>query len=317
MTMPKTMQQIINEYPNLYNGTNVNSETQTMLNDYFYFRRVCDSDEKFIHFYQRNLKMYYPKYLIKLEAELKEMPDLDLEFYNAVHSIINSNGTTSGSVITNTTDNSTTNTSNSTSVETEGSSTANRTESSSSQSVTNDERHQSGTDSKNSTTEQLVTGKHISIDSDQNQGIVYPNASSDNMDVGSLDTSYVGVQRFNADNDGKHKTTDSGTNSLSEDGESTTTNTGSGTAEDSASTSSTQTGTQTGENVTSSTGQSTTTNTGSNLNNSNSNVVSSGRNTFETDLRRKVYDMASDCIAFRWLVERLQICFFSVYDLEE
>lgn len=63
----------------MYQGTAVASDTTTksLLYDWFRFREVNSFDEdKFIHYYKRNINLYYPKYLLLLEDELLDLPEL-------------------------------------------------------------------------------------------------------------------------------------------------------------------------------------------------------------------------------------------------
>ena len=62
----------------MYQGTTLqnDSETQAKLFDWFQFRELNYEDDKFLVMYKRNLDMYYPKYKVLLEDELKEIPEL-------------------------------------------------------------------------------------------------------------------------------------------------------------------------------------------------------------------------------------------------
>ena len=62
----------------VYQGTTLqnDSETQAKLFDWFQFRELNYEDDKFLVMYKRNLDMYYPKYKVLLEDELKDIPEL-------------------------------------------------------------------------------------------------------------------------------------------------------------------------------------------------------------------------------------------------
>lgn len=63
----------------VYQGTAVasDSDTKGLLYDWLQFREINSEDEdKFLVYYRRNLDMYYPKYLLLLEDELTEIPEL-------------------------------------------------------------------------------------------------------------------------------------------------------------------------------------------------------------------------------------------------
>ena len=67
--MNKTFKTIIDETAPSYVFNNiVDDATQQELIDYFYFRYVCD-DEKFVHFFQRNLNQYVKQYNNYLRVE--------------------------------------------------------------------------------------------------------------------------------------------------------------------------------------------------------------------------------------------------------
>ena len=63
----------------MYQGTTLqnDTETQAKLFDWFQFRELNYNDDKFLVMYKRNLDMYYPKYKLLLEDELKQLPSLD------------------------------------------------------------------------------------------------------------------------------------------------------------------------------------------------------------------------------------------------
>lgn len=63
----------------MYQGTTLqnDSDTQATLFDWFQFRELNYEDDKFLVMYKRNLDMYYPKYKLLLEDELKQLPSLD------------------------------------------------------------------------------------------------------------------------------------------------------------------------------------------------------------------------------------------------
>ena len=64
----------------MYQGTAVSSDsdTKSLLFDWLQFREINDeSEDKFLVYYRRNLDMFYPKYLLLLEDELTDIPQLD------------------------------------------------------------------------------------------------------------------------------------------------------------------------------------------------------------------------------------------------
>lgn len=61
----------------LYQGTQVNADTQDLIKSWFYYRHISESDEdKWLWFFHRQLNEHYPRYLLLLADELSEMPEL-------------------------------------------------------------------------------------------------------------------------------------------------------------------------------------------------------------------------------------------------
>lgn len=287
--MAKQMNQIVSEYPNLYEGTSVSAEDQSLLNDYFYDREVCsDDDARFIRLYRRNLRMYYPKYLLKLEAELKEMPEL-IDHYEAIHNVLTNTGTVTNSGSTRDIG--------------ESSDSASNTHSgtNSSHTVTDDDRSHSGSNTDSDTTEQLVSAKHSDITTTLPQSVAYSGLEGQNFDVGSLDLTYASNQNQSADNSGKVKSDKTGSNSSTDNADIDTTVSGTDSATDG------HTGSAEHENTVTTSGTVT-----NNLTNKND-MMRSGSNVAEAELRRQIYDFAGDANAFRWLVNQLRVCFNIVY----
>lgn len=287
--MAKQMNQIVSDYPSLYEGTSVSAEDQSLLNDYFYYREVCsEDDDKFIHFYRRNLRMFYSKYLIKLEAELKEMPEL-IDHYEAIHNVLTNTGTVTNSGSTHDIG--------------ESSDSASNTHSgtNSSHTVTDDDRSHSGSNSGSDTTEQLTDGKHSDIRTSLPQGVAYSGVSGANFGVGTLDLTYATEQNQSADNSGKVKTDKTGSDSSTDNADIDTTVSGTDSATDG------HTGSAEHENTVTTSGTVT-----NNLTNKND-MMRSGSNVAEAELRRQIYDFAGDANAFRWLVNQLRVCFNIVY----
>ena len=62
----------------IYNNLNIYEEDKAKLYDWFQFRELCTDDtDKFLVFYRRYLQMYYPKYLLLLETEIKDTPEFN------------------------------------------------------------------------------------------------------------------------------------------------------------------------------------------------------------------------------------------------
>lgn len=70
----------------------VTQNDRELIDEYFHFRRVCDDDEHFLWYFNRNIKRAYPRYLKLVELELSEIPDL-VDYRRAIHNEVT--GTTS------------------------------------------------------------------------------------------------------------------------------------------------------------------------------------------------------------------------------
>lgn len=76
MTFAEIVNQITPQV--IYNNLNIYEEDQAKLYDWFQFRELCtDNTDKFLVFYRRYLQMYYPKYLLLLETEIKDTPEFN------------------------------------------------------------------------------------------------------------------------------------------------------------------------------------------------------------------------------------------------
>ena len=76
MTFAELVNQITPQV--IYNNLNIYEEDKAKLYDWFQFRELCtDNTDKFLVFYRRYLQMYYPKYLLLLETEIKDTPEFN------------------------------------------------------------------------------------------------------------------------------------------------------------------------------------------------------------------------------------------------
>lgn len=76
MTFAELVNQITPQI--IYNNLNIYEEDKAKLYDWFQFRELCTDDtDKFLVFYRRYLQMYYPKYLLLLETEIKDTPEFN------------------------------------------------------------------------------------------------------------------------------------------------------------------------------------------------------------------------------------------------
>ena len=85
----------------VYQGTTVasDSDTKSLLYDWLQFREINDENEdKFLVFYRRNLDMFYPRYLLLLEDELTEIPQLD-NFRNEITNQLRNYGSITDEIV--------------------------------------------------------------------------------------------------------------------------------------------------------------------------------------------------------------------------
>lgn len=96
--MNKTLIEMINENTEeTVFGNIVDSATQSNLKDYFYYRYVCD-DDKFIHFFQRNLRQYLRQYQQYLRVENTDFDPMVTRYLERqVLNTVNNSGTSTSS----------------------------------------------------------------------------------------------------------------------------------------------------------------------------------------------------------------------------
>lgn len=351
---------------------------QELLNDWFNYREVNDEDDlKFLHFWHRNLNLYYSRYLLMLESELSEIPELSKASYiEVIHNLSTNKGvvtnTHSGKdTMRNTGTDSTAHTgtvsndSEHENVVTRGGSVThdkvgNDTTATSGHSLaTNtgdvvtdkngyDTTTNTGTTTVNNTgtqtSEQTRDSKHSDVSLAGPQSQSYPGATAGNMP--NLDWQYVSSQNQSADNSGENTRTDNLQQLTTDDTQKrndyntvdTVTNdleteaNESGTSRTDYNTLETQTNnlrdadTGTAGNITTynntdsrTANMQNETTYGSKVESENnleneSDTMHAGRNELETEIRRKIYEFVGSTIAFKWLYDKLDVCFMGVYD---
>ena len=76
---------LFNEFTNLYTDTSVSTSIQTMLDNHFKYREVCD-DDNFEFFWKRNINRYYDKFVKLQLTEL--VTDFDTDFKTEIENLI-------------------------------------------------------------------------------------------------------------------------------------------------------------------------------------------------------------------------------------
>lgn len=277
----------------LYQGTEVNLETQSLLYDWFQFREIND-DEKFPVFFKRYLNRTYGTYKLKAELQLQKIPEFT-NYAEAYWSTDNSTDTNksnntrtgtykdSGSDITTGTNNSLRTNSNDIKTEHRGNDT-----------VENNDTN---------TNEQLVDRdiKHMVLNGPQSAS--YPAAVSGTMPA--MDWQFISAQDETKENNGKTQTKDEGTNTTTYNSDDSTNSTGS-------------------ENISGDTTNKTTYGKNNTTSESNDGITEakhdgkheemrSGRNELETEIRKKISSYLNNSIAFDWFRKELEVCFMGVY----
>lgn len=291
----------------LYQGTNVNADTQDLIRDWFYYRHISESDEdKWLWFFHRQLNKHYPRYLLLLADELSEMPEL-VDFKEHITRQIQEGGSIQD-VLNTITALTGTNT------ETIKRDIAG-TDTSSDRRVV--DRHTSSTDSGaestthtgTSTTAQTVDASHVEIA----RGL--PQSESYNATAGvipALDWSTASSQGQTKDNQGTHQRTDNLTDlttfGKSNAGTEDVTETNSGTYGTSFDDDTSRSGSK-------SSSESKTGTVTKNIDKKNAEVVKDEKSTvFETELRTKIWYYIENHCAWEWFKRQIEEVFMGVYE---
>lgn len=291
----------------LYQGTNVNADTQDLIRDWFYYRHISESDEdKWLWFFHRQLNEHYPRYLLLLADELSEMPELvdfkehitrQIQEGGSIQDVLNTitalTGTSSETIDRDV--NSTDTATDRHVVDRDTSSTDSGTEST--------------THTGTSTTAQTVDASHVEIARGLPQSASY---SATAGAIPALDWSTASSQGQTKDNQGTHQRTDNLTDGTTfgkrNAGTEDVTETNNGTygtvlADDtsrsgSKSSSESKTGTVT-----------------KNIDKKNAEVVKDEKSTvFETELRTKIWYYIEHHCAWEWFKRQIEEVFMGVYE---
>ena len=294
----------------LYQGTSVDADTQDLIRDWFYYRQVSEKDdEKWLWFFHRLLNEKYPRYVLMLELELSEIPELidykehitrQLQQGGSVSDVINLVSSIQASL------------SESTERDIAGSDTA------SERKVTDKDTtdRNSGTDTTThtgtSTTTQTTDGSHVEMIRDLPQSESYSGAAGA---LPALDWSTATRQAQTKDNAGASQTannlSDATQYGLQKTGTEDTTETITGNYSNTVSDDSSKTQTQTKSDTKTGT-------TTQNIDKKDAEVLNiERRNVFELELKDKVWTYLKTHCAIEWFIKQLEPVFFGVYDMDE
>ena len=320
---------LLTSRPNdIYSGTNVNEATQTKLNNWFWYREVCTKDDdKFLHFWHRNINDYYEAYLLKLELELTAIPDFT-DYVEAIHTVIKNNGTIidshTGTQTKSKTGNDRVDRSGTDRLDRTGTDTMYNTGTDKTENTGTDTIKKTGTDTVSNTGTQTTaqtqdaTHKEVALQTPQSQS--YSGVSGGQMP--SLDWTYVSGQGQTSDNSGTNQRTDNllNTNNYNTENKETldtenkrTINTENERVIDTLDVLTKNTQDRTIYNTQDQTtfGDS---HTKSDNGENETDSMKSGRNELETSIRSKISDYIGRSIALDWFIKKLEPCFYAIYE---
>ena len=294
----------------LYQGTNVDADTQDLIRDWFYYRQVSEKDDdKWLWFFHRQLNEKYPRFKLMLELELQEIPEL-LDYKEHITRQLQQGGTVQD--VINLVSSIQASLSESTERDISGRDTA--AESKVTDKDTTDRN--SGTDTTThtgtATTTQTTDGSHVEMIRDLPQSESYSGAAGS---LPALDWSTATRQAQTKDNAGASQTvnnlSDATQYGLQKTGTEDTTETINGTYTDTVSDDSTKTQSQTKSD--SKTGTTT-----QNIDKKDAEVLNIERQTvFALDLKDKVWSYLKTHCAIEWFTKALEPVFLGVYDMDE
>lgn len=291
----------------LYQGTNVNADTQNLIRDWFYYRHISESDEdKWLWFFHRQLNEHYPRYLLLLVDELSEMPEL-VDFKERISRQLQEGGSIQD--VINTVVAATGTNSETIQRDVAGSDSASTRNVTDRDTTSRDGGSDSTTHTGTSTTTQTTDGSHVEMIRTTPQSNSYNSAAGA---LPALDWSTATSQAQTKDNSGASQRvdnltdattfgrTETGTDDITETGTLTSSNT----VDDDTAISGTATSNE------SKTGTVT-----KNIDKKNAEVVKDEKTTvFETELRTKIWYYIEHHCAWEWFKRQIEEVFMGVYD---
>lgn len=304
----KTYKQMMTERPlELYQGTNVNADTQNLIRDWFYYRHISESDEdKWLWFFHRQLNEHYPRYLLLLADELSQMPELvdykeritrQIQEGGSIQDVLNTITSMQGSH------------SDSSERDVSGTDTTNQSNTIDRDTSSRDGGTESTTHTGTSTTAQTADASHVEME----RGL--PQSSSYIATAGqlpALDWSTSTSQKQSKDNNGTIQTTDNLTDAT------TFGKTETGTEDVTESLTGTYGSTLSDDVSASGTVSSSESKTGTvtkNIDKKNAEVVKDDKTTvFETELRNLIWNYIEHHCAWEWFKKQIEEVFMGVYE---
>lgn len=292
----------------LYQGTNVNADTQDLIRDWFYYRHISESDEdKWLWFFHRQLNEHYPRYLLLLADELSEMPEL-VDFKEHITRQIQEGGSIQD--VLNTVTALTGTSSETVQRDIAGTDTASDRRVVDRDTSSTDSGTESTTHTGTSTQNQTGDASHVEMARGLPQSASYTGATAGTLPA--LDWSTATTQAQTKDNQGTHQRTDNLTDGTTfgkrNAGTEDVTETNSGTYGTSVDDDTSRSGSI--SNSESKTGTVT-----KNIDKKNAEVVKDEKTTeFETVLRTKIWYYIEHHCAWEWFKRQIEEVFMGVYE---
>lgn len=305
----KTYKQMMTERPlELYQGTTLNSDTQNLIRDWFYYRHISESDEdKWLWLFHRQLNEHYPRYLLLLADELSQMPEL-VDYKEHISKQIQ-NGSTIQDVLNTITSLSGTN---SETIERDisGTDTSSDTRVVDRDTGSTDSGSDSTTHTGTSTNAQTVDASHVEMSRMLPQSTSYPGATAGSLPA--LDWSDASTQGQSKDSMGTQQRTDNLTDATTfgkkNVGTEDVTETNNGTYGTSVDDDTTRSGSK----------SSTESKTGTvtkNIDNKTGEVLNDEKTTvFVTELKTKIWYYIEHHCAWEWFKRQIEEVFMGVYE---
>lgn len=291
----------------LYQGTNVNADTQNLIRDWFYYRNISESDEdKWLWFFHRQLNEHYPRYLLLLADELSEMPEL-VDFKEHITRQIQEGGSIQD--VLNTVTALTGTSSETINRDIAGTDTASDRRVVDRDTSSTDSGTESTTHTGTSTQNQTVDATHVEMARGLPQSASY---SATAGTLPALDWSTASSQGQTKDNQGTHQRTDNLTDGTTfgkrNTGTEDVTETNNGTYGTSVDDDTSRSGSK-------SSSESKTGTVTKNIDKKNAEVVKDEKSTvFETELRTKIWYYIEHHCAWEWFKRQIEEVFMGVYE---
>lgn len=291
----------------LYQGTNVNADTQNLIRDWFYYRHISESDEdKWLWFFHRQLNEHYPRYLLLLADELSQMPEL-VDYKEHITRQIQEGGSIQD--VLNTVSAIQATHSDSSERDVSGTDTTTQSNTIDRDTSSRDGGTESTTHTGTSTTAQTADASHVEMERGLPQSSSYVATAGQ---LPALDWTTSTSQKQSKDNNGTIQTTDNLTDAT------TFGKTETGTEDVTESLTGTYGSTLSDDVSSSGTASSSETKTGTvtkNIDKKNAEVMKDEKTTvFETELRNLIWNYIEHHCAWEWFKRQIEEVFMGVYE---